>query len=57
MVTSTIRAKAIDSNGAESNWGSLTVTMPRDKTVSNNMFLQKMLERFTLLHRFLNFIR
>ncbi len=30
-----IKAKAIDSNGAESDWSYLTVTMPRNKT--NNL--------------------
>lgn len=35
----TIRAKAIDSNGAESDWGSLEVSMPRGKPYINAPFL------------------
>ncbi|MCK5112760.1 MAG: immune inhibitor A, partial [Thermoplasmatales archaeon] len=40
-----IRAKAKDIFGEESNWGTLEVTMPRNKILVNSLFL-KFLERF-----------
>ena len=51
--TYTIRAKAFDIYGAESDWGTLTVTMPRYKVTYNSLFLW-FLERFPLLERLLN---
>jgi len=47
----TIKAKAVDIIGKESDWGKLTVTMPRDKAVSNSMLLPWLLERFPLLQK------
>jgi len=37
--TYTIKAKAKDIHGAESNWGTLTVTMPRNRAYINTPFL------------------
>jgi outer membrane protein assembly factor BamB len=48
--TYTIKAKAKDTDGYESDWGTLTVTMPRDKS-TDNMLLLRILERFPLLQR------
>jgi outer membrane protein assembly factor BamB len=53
----TIRAKAKDTDGDESDWGTLTVTMPRDKAVTNNMLLLRILERFPLLQKLLLFLK
>ena len=51
--TFTIEAKAKDSQGEESDWGTLTVTMPKDKRdkETNKMFLLRMLESFSLLQK------
>jgi outer membrane protein assembly factor BamB len=46
-----IRAKAVDSFGAESNWSELEVTMPRGKTVY--VLIERLLERFPLLEQLL----
>ena len=46
--TYTIKVKAKDDFGMESEWGELQVTMPRDKSVSSSLLL-KLLERFPLL--------
>ncbi|MHA2255332.1 MAG: hypothetical protein ACXAAM_04605, partial [Candidatus Heimdallarchaeaceae archaeon] len=54
--TYTIKAKAKDTDGYESDWGTLTVTMPRDKS-TNNMQLLRILERFPLLERLYYLIR
>ncbi len=43
--TYTIKAKAKDVYGAESNWGELTVTMPRNKVLYISLFLRS-LEQF-----------
>ena len=43
--TFTIEAKAKDSNGAESGWSTLQVTMPRNRALTNPLFL-RLLERF-----------
>jgi parallel beta-helix repeat protein len=51
--TFTISAKAIDSYGGESEWGTLTVTMPRYKSTDNVLFW-RLLERFPLLQRLYN---
>jgi parallel beta-helix repeat protein len=47
----TIKAKAIDINGAESEWTEFTVTMPRNIAKNNQMLLRWVLERFSLLQR------
>ncbi len=47
--TYTIRVKLKDPWGNESGWGTLTVTMPK----SNNIWYSTWLNRFLLLHRFL----
>lgn len=49
----TIRAQAKDIYNAESEWGTLEVTIPRYKTLNNSLFL-KYLDRFPLLQRLLN---
>lgn len=54
--TYTIRAKAKDSKGAESGWGTLSVTMPRSRHVTNHLlikFLEGLIDRFPLLVRLL----
>ena len=43
--TYTIKAKAKDIHDAESDWGTLTVTMPVNQQSTNSMFL-RFLERF-----------
>jgi len=43
--TYTIKAKAKDSYGAESGWGTLTVTMPKNKVLKNTLFFN-LLEQF-----------
>ena len=48
--TYTIKAQTKDSNGLQSDWGQLTVTMPRDKAISNSMILW-FLERYPMLCR------
>jgi outer membrane protein assembly factor BamB len=48
----TIRAKVKDVFEEESDWGELTVTMPRDKSTDNMLF--RLLERFPLISRLLN---
>jgi outer membrane protein assembly factor BamB len=40
-----IKAKAVDINGYESNWGTLTVRMPRN-SISTSPIFMKLLERF-----------
>ena len=42
----TIKAKAQDSNGAESDWGTLEITMPVNYQIYNYPLLQLFLERF-----------
>ena len=51
--TFTIKAKAIDGNRAESEWGYLIVRISRDKILANSLLLW-FLERFPLLERLLN---
>jgi outer membrane protein assembly factor BamB len=53
--TYTVRAKAKDADGYESDWGELQVTIPRNKAVSNSLFL-KLLEMFPFLHKISIFI-
>jgi len=52
----TIKVKAMDIYNDESDWGELTVTIPRDKTTSISSLL-RFLERFPLLKRLLNLLR
>lgn len=49
-----IRAKAKDSNGAESDWATLEVSMPKNKA-SNPfiLFLERLIERFPILEQIL----
>jgi hypothetical protein len=51
--TYTIKAKAIDIYGAESDWGELEVTMPKNKLSRYNINLVKWLLRFTKMSPFL----
>ena len=44
--TFTIKAKAKDIHGLESDWGTMEVTMPRSRLLLLNTFLQRILERF-----------
>jgi hypothetical protein len=49
-----IKAKAVDSLGAEGEWGTLEVTMPKNKQSTNSLFLQflqNLIQRFPLLER------
>ncbi len=48
----TIKAKAKDNYGAESDWSEFTVTMPRDKSTLNSILL-RFLERYPLLQTLL----
>jgi predicted amidohydrolase len=48
-----IRIKAKNNIGAISEWGTLTVTIPRNKAVTNNMLLLRILERFPLFQKLL----
>jgi hypothetical protein len=50
----TISAKASDGQ-AESGWGELTVTMPRNRAIYN-IFLYRFLQHFPLLERLLSLI-
>ena len=47
----TIKAKAIDIHGAESEWAEFTATIPRNKTTNNQILLLRLLERFPLLQK------
>jgi hypothetical protein len=53
--TYTIKAKAIDIYGLESELGTFTVKMPRDKSISSSPLL-RFLERYPLLNRLLSLI-
>lgn len=48
----TIRAQAMDTFGAQSEWGTLEVTMPRNKITSSVLFY-RFLERFPLMEKVL----
>ncbi|PNX47738.1 MAG: hypothetical protein BV456_10630 [Thermoplasmata archaeon M8B2D] len=52
----TIRAKAKDTSGAESEWGTLEVSMPRNQMVNNSIlnFLQQFPLIYQLIQRLLN---
>jgi hypothetical protein len=51
--TYTIKAKTRDIHGRESPWGTLTVTMPRNKSISNILLL-RILERFPIFQQLLD---
>ena len=53
--TFTIQAKAKDTIGAESDWATYTVTMPRNKQISNTIF-QHFFQRFPNAFPILRFI-
>jgi len=50
-----IRAKAKDTDGYESEWGELTVTIPRNKAMMSYLFYL-FLERFSLFEKILFYI-
>ncbi len=52
--TYTIKAKLKDPYGAESNWASLEVSMPKNKAIITSFFLQRLIYRFPLFERILN---
>ena len=55
--TFTIEAKAQDIYGAESGWGSLTITMPKTKSLSNTFLvniLKQMSQFFPIFNKILN---
>ena len=54
--TFTIEAKTKDIYGAESDWATLEVSMPRDKATISSLLL-RFLERFPILERLLNLIK
>jgi outer membrane protein assembly factor BamB len=51
-----IKAKAKDVMGEESDWGTLEVTMPRNKALYYSSFFIRFLERFPMLQKLLNFL-
>jgi parallel beta-helix repeat protein len=51
--TFTVKAKIKDSNGAESEWGLLEVTMPRNRGIILNLF-EKIINQFPLLKTIFN---
>jgi outer membrane protein assembly factor BamB len=53
----TIKAKAQDTLGAESDWTELIVTMQRSKTFNINSMFYGLLEQFPILHRLLSLMR
>jgi hypothetical protein len=54
--TFTIRYKAKDKLNAESDFGSLSVNIPRNKA-TNNMLFYHFLKKFPILHGLLNLIK
>lgn len=54
--TYTIKAKAKDIYGAESDWGTLTVTMPRNRAIISPLLL-RFLDSFPLLERWFSLIK
>jgi hypothetical protein len=51
-----IKSKAQDASGAESDWGELQVTMPKNKIMVQSPFFYRLFERFPILSRLLNLI-
>ncbi|MFX1555020.1 MAG: nitrous oxide reductase family maturation protein NosD [Promethearchaeota archaeon] len=51
-----ITAQAKDTNGLIGPWGTLMLTMPRNRATYNSLFL-RFLEQFPILHRLLSLIR
>jgi outer membrane protein assembly factor BamB len=54
--TYVIQAQARDINDLKSDWGKLTVKMPKDKVFNFNYLLLKLVERFPLLEKLFYFI-
>jgi predicted acyl esterase len=52
--TYTVRAKAVDNLGAESDWSEFEVTIPRNRSIKNS-WINWFLERFHLLKEFMQF--
>ena len=52
--TYTIKAKAKDTYGDESDWAILTVSMPKSKAINTPLFLQKLFQRFPFFEKILN---
>ncbi|PNX47250.1 MAG: hypothetical protein BV457_06060 [Thermoplasmata archaeon M9B1D] len=50
----TIKVRAIDYYGAESDWATLEVTMPKNKIMNINLFLQRLFQCFPLFEKILN---
>ena len=48
-----IKAKAIDIHGKEGGWAEFPISMSKNKAVTGNMLLLKILERFPILQRLL----
>ena len=53
--TYAIKAKVKDDYDMESDWGTLTVSMPRNRAYSNTLLL-RLLERFPILQKTLGFL-
>ncbi len=49
----TIRVKAQDEYGAESEWATLSVSMPKSKAINTPLFLQKLFQRFPFFEKIL----
>ena len=49
-----IEAYAEDRYGCQSDWGTLTVSMPKNKVIDLNVFLQGFLQRFPMFEKLLN---
>jgi hypothetical protein len=50
----TIKAKAKDIYGAESDWATFEVTVPKTKVINFQLFLQRLIQRFPLFEKILN---
>ena len=49
-----LKAKAVDINGAESEWATLEVTVPKNKAINTSLFLHRLFQRFHLMVKILN---